>query len=56
MKVCNYKLDHCNGHTTCETLTSNQTVENPVTSTRLPVAYYNLKKLNAEQALSDRIC
>jgi hypothetical protein len=23
MKVCNYKLDHCNGHRTCETLTSN---------------------------------
>jgi hypothetical protein len=27
MKVCNYKLDHCNGHRTCETLTSNETVE-----------------------------
>jgi hypothetical protein len=25
MKVCNYKLDHCNSHRTCETLTSNET-------------------------------
>jgi hypothetical protein len=23
MEVCNYQLDHCNGHRTCETLTSN---------------------------------
>jgi hypothetical protein len=27
MKVCDYELDHCNGHRTCETLTSNETVE-----------------------------
>jgi hypothetical protein len=33
MKVCNYELDHCNGHRNCETLTSNETVEIPVTST-----------------------
>jgi hypothetical protein len=26
MKVCNYELDHCNSHRTCETLTSNETV------------------------------
>jgi hypothetical protein len=39
MKVCNYKLDHCNGHRTCETLTSNETVEIPVTSACLSVVY-----------------
>jgi hypothetical protein len=27
MKVCDYKLEHCNGHRTCETLISNETVE-----------------------------
>jgi hypothetical protein len=31
MKVCNYKLDHCNGHKTCKTLTSSETTEIPVT-------------------------
>jgi hypothetical protein len=25
MKVCNFELDHCNGHRTCETLTSIET-------------------------------
>jgi hypothetical protein len=43
MKVCNYKLDHCNGHRTCETLTSNETVEIPVTSTCLSVVYLDSK-------------
>jgi hypothetical protein len=43
MKVCNYKLDHCNGHKTCQTLTSNETVEIPVTSTCLSVFYFDSK-------------
>jgi hypothetical protein len=30
MKVCNYELDHCNGHRACEKPTSNVTVEIPV--------------------------
>jgi hypothetical protein len=34
IKVCNYKLYHCNGHRTCETLALNETVESPV-KTRL---------------------
>ena len=42
-KVCNYELDHCNGHRTCETLTSNETVEIPVTSTCLSVVYFDSK-------------
>jgi hypothetical protein len=25
-EMCDYKLDHCNGHGTCEMLTSNETV------------------------------
>jgi hypothetical protein len=43
MKVCNYELDHCNGHRTCETPTSNETVEIPVLSTGLSVVYPDLK-------------
>jgi hypothetical protein len=43
MKVCNYILDHCNGHRTCETLTLNETVEIPVTSTCLSVVYFDSK-------------
>jgi hypothetical protein len=26
MKVCKYELDHCNGHRTCKTLTSNDNI------------------------------
>jgi hypothetical protein len=37
MKVCNYELDHC--HSTFEKLTSNETVEIPVTPTCLSVVY-----------------
>jgi hypothetical protein len=33
MKVCNCRLDNCNSHRTCKKLTSNETAENPVTST-----------------------
>jgi hypothetical protein len=43
MKVCNYKLDHCNDHRTYETLTSNETVEIPLTSTYLSVVYPDSK-------------
>jgi hypothetical protein len=43
MKVCDYELDHCNGHRTWETLTSNETVEISVTSTCLSVVYPVLK-------------
>jgi hypothetical protein len=43
VKVCNYKLDHCNGHRTCETLTSNETVVIPVASTCLSVVYFDSK-------------
>ena len=43
MKIRNYKLDHCNGHRACETLTSNETVEIPVTSTCLSVVYFDSK-------------
>jgi hypothetical protein len=43
MKVCNSELDHCNGHKTCQTLTSNETVEIPVTSTFLLVVYPDSK-------------
>jgi hypothetical protein len=39
MKVCNYELGHCNSHRTCETLTSNETVEIPATSTCLSEVY-----------------
>jgi hypothetical protein len=39
MKVCNYELDHCYGHRTCETLTSDETVEIHITSTWLSVVY-----------------
>jgi hypothetical protein len=35
----NYNVGLCNDHRTCETLTSNETSEIPVTSTVLPVAY-----------------
>ena len=43
MKVCNYKLVHCNGQRTCKTLTSNETVEIPVTSTCMSVVYFDSK-------------
>jgi hypothetical protein len=45
MNVCNYTctLDHCKGHRTYKTLTSNETVEIPVTSTCLSVVYPNSK-------------
>jgi hypothetical protein len=43
MKVSNYKLDHCNGQKTCETLPSNETVEIPVTSTCLSVVCFDWK-------------
>jgi hypothetical protein len=43
MKVCNCKLDHCNGHRTCQTLTSNEIAEIPVTLTCLLVAYHDSK-------------
>jgi hypothetical protein len=39
MKVCNLELDHCNCHRTCETLTSKETVEIPVTSICPSVVY-----------------
>jgi hypothetical protein len=39
IKVCNCRLDHCNGHRTCETLTSNETVDIPVAATCLSVVY-----------------
>jgi hypothetical protein len=42
-KVCNHELDHCNGHTTCETSTSNETVEISALSTCLSVVYPDLK-------------
>jgi hypothetical protein len=42
-KVCNYELDHCNGHRTCETPTSNETANIPVLSTCLSVVYPDLK-------------
>jgi hypothetical protein len=42
-KVCNYELDHCNGHRTCEMPTSNETVEIPVSSTCLSVVYPDFK-------------
>jgi hypothetical protein len=31
LKVCNYRLDNCNSHKTCENVTSNETVEISVT-------------------------
>jgi hypothetical protein len=43
MKVTNYKLDHCNGHRTCKTLTLNETVKIPVTLTCLSVVYFDSK-------------
>ena len=43
MIVCNYELDHCNGHRTCETPKSNETLEIPVLSTCLSVVYPDLK-------------
>jgi hypothetical protein len=43
MKVCNYELDHCKSHRTCKMLTSNETVEIPVTSTCLSVVYLDSK-------------
>jgi hypothetical protein len=43
MKVCNYRLYHCNGHRTSKTLTSNETVEIHVTSTCLLVVYTDSK-------------
>jgi hypothetical protein len=42
-KVCNYELDHCNGHRTCEMQTSNETAEIHVLSTCLSVVYHDLK-------------
>jgi hypothetical protein len=30
VKVYNYRLDFCNDHRTCETVTSNKTIEIPV--------------------------
>jgi hypothetical protein len=42
-RVCNYELDHCNGHRTCKTPTSNETAEIPVLSTCLSVVYSDLK-------------
>jgi hypothetical protein len=42
-KVCNYELDHCNSHRSCETPTSNETVEIPVLSICLSVVYSGLK-------------
>jgi hypothetical protein len=43
MKVCNYELDHCNCHRTCEKPISNETVEFPVPSTCLSVVYPDSK-------------
>ena len=40
---CNYELDHCNGHKTCQTPTSNETVEIPVLSTCLSIVYPDSK-------------
>ena len=54
-EVCNYKLDHCNGHRTCETLTSNETVEIPVTSTCLSLVLRLKNWSYVEQALAYRI-
>jgi hypothetical protein len=42
-KVCDYELDHCNGHRTCEMPTSNETAEIPVLTTCLSVVYPDLK-------------
>jgi hypothetical protein len=41
--VCNCRLDHCNGHKTCEKLIINESEEILVTSTCLSVAYPDLK-------------
>jgi hypothetical protein len=43
MKVYDNKLDDCNDHITCKTLTSNETVEIPVILTCLPVVYPDSK-------------
>jgi hypothetical protein len=43
VKVCNCKQGRCNVHRTCEKLTSKETVEIPVTSTCLSVAYAESK-------------
>jgi hypothetical protein len=43
MKVCYYKLHHCNCNRASETLTSNETVEISVTSTCLSVVYLDSK-------------
>jgi hypothetical protein len=43
MKVCNYELYHWTSHIICKTLTSNETVDIPVTSTCLSVVYPNSK-------------
>jgi hypothetical protein len=56
-KVCNYELDHCNGHRICETPTSNETVEISVLSTCLSVVYPDFQEnwLYVEQALAYQI-
>jgi hypothetical protein len=43
VKVCNHKLDQCNGHRAWETPTSNETIEIPVTSTCQSVVYPDSK-------------
>jgi hypothetical protein len=54
-KVCNYILDHCNGHRPCEMQTSNETVINPVTSTCLSVVYPTQNWQYVEQVFTYRI-
>jgi hypothetical protein len=44
MKNCNNKLDHCNSHRSCETLTWNKNVEIPITTICLLVST-QIKKL-----------
>jgi hypothetical protein len=43
MTVCSYQVDHCNSHRTCEMLTSDETVEIPVTSICLSVVFPDSK-------------
>jgi hypothetical protein len=38
-----YWIDHCNGHGSCNTLTSNEAVEIPLTSSCLSLAYPDSK-------------
>jgi hypothetical protein len=42
-EICHSKLDHYNGHRTCETLTSNENIEIPATSTCLSVYHPDSK-------------